>query len=111
LEEINGDFPKGDFGSTWLFFVQLPVQPVTHALSKMTGKNRTPHPPLSIIRRQGFRHHISIRAPKYPLATLIQRIAAAVLHHFLEQAPDFPYPVHQNVKFCEFSLRQLLPAL
>ena len=66
---------------------------------------------ISIVRRQGFRRHISIRAPKYPLATLIQGVAAAVLHHLLEQAPDCSYSVHQNIEFSELSLRQLLPAI
>jgi len=33
------------------------------------------------------------------------------MHHFLEQAPDFLYPVHQTIEFSELSPRQLLPAL
>jgi hypothetical protein len=41
---------------------------------------------------------------------LIQRFAAAVLHHLFEKAPDCLYAVQQTVKFRQLSLGQLLPA-
>jgi hypothetical protein len=50
-------------------------------------------------------------SPKYTLAALIQRFAAAVLRHFFQKAPDSFYSVHQIVEFRELSLGQLQPAL
>jgi hypothetical protein len=41
---------------------------------------------------------------------LIQTLAAAALHHFLQQTPHCFYPIHQTVEFRELSSRQLLPA-
>ncbi len=50
-------------------------------------------------RFQGERFHSNIcaAAVKYPLATLLQSVAATVLHHLFQQAPHRFYPIHQTV--------------
>src|SRR5260370_34549259 len=65
----------------------------------------------STFQRQGFHRDICAAALKYPLATLLQRVAATVLHHFFQQAPHRFYPIHQAVQFRELFPRQRLPAL
>jgi hypothetical protein len=47
---------------------------------------------MSTVRRQGPQHNLSPSTPKYSLAALIQRLAAAILHHLFQQAPDGLYP-------------------
>lgn len=44
--------------------------------------------------RQKFHRNICAAAPKYPLATLLQSVAATVLHHLFQQAPHRLYPIH-----------------
>jgi hypothetical protein len=66
---------------------------------------------MSTVRRQRFHYEVPTPVAKYPLAALIERFAAAVLHHLYQKAPDGPYTVHQIVEFRELSLRQLLPAI
>jgi len=65
----------------------------------------------STFQRQGFHRNICAAALKYPLATLLQSVAAAILHHLFQQAPHRFYPVRQTVQFREFFPRQRLPAL
>jgi hypothetical protein len=67
--------------------------------------------PMSTVRRQRFHYEVPTPAAKYPLAALIERFAAAGLHHLYQKAPDGLYTVHQIVEFRELSLRQLLPAI
>jgi hypothetical protein len=65
----------------------------------------------STIDRQRFHRRCCKPPSKYPPATLIQSIAAATVHHLLEQLPhrlDLP---HQLLEFRQFPARQLLPAL
>jgi hypothetical protein len=66
---------------------------------------------MSTVRRQGPQYYLSPSTPKYTLAALIQRLAAAISHHFFQQAPDRLYPARQIVKFRELSSRQLPPTL
>jgi hypothetical protein len=56
-------------------------------------------------------YNVSLFTPKYSLAALIQCLAAAILHHLFQQAPDRLYPRRQIVEFRELSARQLLPTL
>jgi len=53
---------------------------------------------------RGQRIHRNVRTPltKNPLATLIQSVAVAFLHHIFQQAPDGFYPIHQLVEFRKF---------
>jgi hypothetical protein len=60
---------------------------------------------MATIRRQRFHYEVPTSAAKYPLAALIERFAAAVLHHLFQKAPDCLYAVHQIVEFRELSLR------
>jgi hypothetical protein len=51
----------------------------------------------STFQTQRFHRNICAAAPKYPLATLLQSVAATVLHHLFQQAPHRFYPIHQTV--------------
>jgi hypothetical protein len=51
----------------------------------------------STFQRQRFHRNICAAAPKYPLATLFQSVAATVLHHLFQQAPYRFDPIHQTV--------------
>ena len=51
----------------------------------------------STLQRQRFHRNIRAAAAKYPLATLLESVAATVLHHLFQQAPHRSYPIHQTV--------------
>ena len=65
---------------------------------------------MMMTRGSRLRHAIPATASKYPLSTLLQGVAAAVLHHLFQQASYCLNPTHQTVEFRELSPRQLLPA-
>jgi len=64
---------------SWQMRRALPTCSVTRSLSRSKWDRLRRIPTLAV---------------KYPLAALIQRFAAAVLHHLLEQVSDCPYVVH-----------------
>jgi len=66
---------------------------------------------MSTVRRQGPQYNLFLSTPKYSLAALIQRLAAAILHHLFQQAPDRLYPARQIVEFRELPSGQLPPTL
>jgi hypothetical protein len=66
---------------------------------------------MSAVRRQGPQHNLSPSTPKSSLAALIQRLAAAIVHHLFQQSPHRLYPARQIVEFGELSSGQFPPTL
>jgi hypothetical protein len=64
---------------------------------------------MSAIRDLWLHGNINASTSKYFLATLIESVAAAVLHHLSQQVPHCLYPIHQIVQLCKLSQGQLVP--
>ncbi len=60
--------------------------------------------------RWAVSYHISIHAPKYALATLIQGVASAFGHQLFEHASHYFYSIRQMVQLRKLSLGERSPA-
>jgi hypothetical protein len=56
-------------------------------------------------------YFISVHGLKYALATLIQGVAPALCHQFLEQASHGSYSIHQMIQLGKLSSGERSPAL
>src|SRR6266567_3977563 len=60
--------------------------------------------------RWALSYHISIHAPKYALATLIQGVALALCHQLVEHASHCFYSIHQMIQLRKLFLGERSPA-
>jgi hypothetical protein len=65
---------------------------------------------MSMTCKEPPRYDISIHAPKYTLATLIQGVASALRHQLFEHASHGFYSIHQMIQLRKLSLGERSPA-